>query len=250
MIQLKKPAEIEAMKKAGRVTAKALRKTGELVRPGISTLELDRFAENLIRMEGGVPAFLGYHGFRGSICASLNDQIVHGIPSREAVLKEGDILSIDIGAIVGGWVGDSAATFAVGLITPDAQSLLDMTKASLFAGIEAAQPHGFLGDIGEAIQSVAESAGFGVVREYVGHGIGRVMHEPPNVLNYGTRGQGIRLKVGMVLAIEPMVNAGSGMTRGPFEDLWTVYTADGSLSAHFEHTVAITADGPVILTKE
>jgi len=250
MIQFKKPADIEAMKEAGRVSAKALRKTGALVRPGISTLELDRFAENLIRMEGGIPAFLGYGGFKGSICSSINDQVVHGIPSHEVILKEGDILSIDTGAVVGGWVGDNAATFAVGHISTEAQRLLDVTEASMWAGIEAACPGGYLGDIGHAIQQIVENAGFGVVREYVGHGIGRLMHEPPNVPNFGKRGKGLRLKAGLVLAIEPMVNAGSGLTRGPYEDRWTVFSADNSLSAHFERTIAITADGPIVLTKE
>ena len=250
MIYLKTAADIEAMRKAGRVSAKALRKTGELVRPGISTLDLDRFAENLIRMEGGIPAFLGYGGFRGSICSSLNNQIVHGIPSSEVILKEGDILSIDVGAIVGGWVGDNAATFAVGAISPQAQRLLDVTKKSLYAGIEAARTDNYLGDIGHAIQRVAENAAFNVVREYVGHGVGRVMHEPPNVPNFGKQGKGLKLKPGLVIAIEPMVNAGSGATRGPYEDMWTVFSADNSLSAHFEHTIAVTADGPLILTAE
>jgi len=250
MIQLKTPAEIEAMKEAGRVSAKALRKTGELVRPGISTLELDRFAENLIRMEGGIPAFLGYGGFYCSTCSSLNDQVVHGIPSSSVILKEGDIISIDVGAIVGGWVGDNAATFAVGSISSEAQRLMDVTEASLYAGIEAAQPGGYLGDIGYAVQSLAESAGFGVVREFVGHGIGQKMHEMPNVPNYGRRKKGLKLKPGLVIAIEPMINADSAWTKGPFKDGWTIFTEDGSLSAHFEHTIAITEDGPLILTKE
>ena len=250
MINLKTPAEIESMKEAGRVSAKALRKTGELVRPGISTGELDRFAENLIRMEGGKPAFLGYGGFKGSICSSVNDQIVHGIPSRDVILREGDILSIDVGAIVGGWVGDNAATFAVGAISDEAQLLLEVTEASLWAGIEASCSGNNLGDIGYAVQRVAEGAGFGVVREYVGHGIGRSMHESPNVPNFGKRGKGMKLNPGLVIAIEPMINAGSYSTRGPYEDMWTVYTADGSLSAHFEHTIAITKEGPLILTKE
>ena len=247
---LKTAADIEAMKKAGRVSAKALRKTGELVRPGISTLKLDRFAENLIRMEGGIPAFLGYGGFRGSICSSINNQIVHGIPSGDVILKEGDIISIDVGAVLGGWVGDNAATFAVGIISPHAQRLLDITAASLYAGINAARPDNHLGDIGHAVQQLAEGAGFSVVREYVGHGVGRAMHEPPDVPNYGQPGKGIKLKPGLVIAIEPMINAGSGATCGPFEDMWTVYSADGSLSAHFEHTIVITVEGPVILTKE
>ncbi|GHT78876.1 methionine aminopeptidase [Actinomycetota bacterium] len=250
MIKIKTDQDIQAMREAGRISAKALRKTGELVRPGISTLELDKFAENLIRMEGGRPAFLGYGGFRGSICASVNDQIVHGIPHSDVKLQEGDIISIDTGAIVGGWVGDNAATFAVGQISPQTQRLLDVTEQSMWAGIEQAVPGNKLGDIGYAVQAVAEAAGFNVVREYVGHGIGRQMHEDPNVPNYGKRKQGVKLKAGMVLAIEPMINAGDYTTRGPFEDGWIVYTDDGSLSAHFENTVAITQNGPLILTKE
>ncbi|NLG11068.1 MAG: type I methionyl aminopeptidase [Coriobacteriaceae bacterium] len=250
MIIIKTPAEIEAMKEAGRVSAKVLRKTGELVRPGVSTLELDRFAENLIRMEGGRPAFLGYGGFCGTICSSVNDQIVHGIPAGDVVLQEGDIISIDTGAIVGGWYGDNAATFAVGQITEQAQRLLDVTEESMWAAIAAAQPGNHLGDIGHAVQRIAEAAGFGVVREYVGHGIGRDMHEDPNVPNFGKQGKGIRLEPGMVLAIEPMINAGTHKTRGPFVDRWTVYTADGSLSAHFEKTIAITEGSPLVLTAE
>ncbi|MCL1847223.1 MAG: type I methionyl aminopeptidase [Coriobacteriia bacterium] len=250
MIKLKTAEQIEAMREAGRVSAKALRKTGELVRPGISTLELDRFAENLIRMEGGIPAFLGYGGFKGSICSSLNDQIVHGIPSREVILREGDIISIDVGAIIGGWVGDNAATFAVGEIDPKTRRLLEVTEQCMWDAIDAARSCNRLGDIGHAVQSRAEGAGFSVVREYVGHGIGRSMHEPPNVPNYGHKGQGLKLKSGMVLAIEPMINLGTHRTRGPFEDHWTVFTEDGSPSAHFEKTVAITDDAPIILTAE
>ncbi|MDR2492960.1 MAG: type I methionyl aminopeptidase [Coriobacteriales bacterium] len=249
-IHYKTPDQIEAMKVAGRISAKALRKTGELVRPGISTLELDRFAENLIRMEGARPAFLGYNGFVGTICSSLNDQIVHGIPSLDVILQEGDIISIDTGAIIGGWVGDNAATYAVGSVSAAAARLIEVTEKAMWAGIEAAQPHGRLGDIGHAVQAVAEGAGFGVVREYVGHGIGHDMHEDPNVPNFGKRGTGIKLRPGMVIAIEPMVNAGSGKTRGPYEDRWTVYSADGSLSAHFERTIAITEEGPLVLTCE
>ncbi|MDR3037479.1 MAG: type I methionyl aminopeptidase [Coriobacteriales bacterium] len=250
MIKLKTAADIEAMREAGRVSAKALRKVGELVRPGISTLELDRFAENLIRMEGGIPAFLGYGGFTGSICSSVNDQVVHGIPSREVILKEGDIISIDTGAIIGGWVGDNAATFAVGEIAPQTQRLLEVTEQCMWDGIDAARVGNRIGDIGYAVQTRAEGAGFGVVRDYVGHGVGRDMHEDPNVPNFGRRGQGVRLKAGMVLAIEPMINLGTHKTRGPFEDRWAVYTADGTPSAHFERTIAITLEGPIILTAE
>lgn len=250
MTILKTPQQIEAMRIAGRISAKVLRKTGELVRPGISTLELDRFAENLIRLEGARPAFLGYGGFKGSICSSINDEIVHGIPSDEVILKEGDIVSIDTGGIVDGWYGDNAATFAVGEIAPETARLLEVTERSMWAGIEAALVGGHMGDIGHAIQRVAEADGFGVVREYVGHAIGKKMHEDPIVPNFGRRGSGVRLKAGMVLAIEPMINAGGYETKGPFSDGWIVYTADGSLSAHFEKTVALTPDGPDILTKE
>jgi methionyl aminopeptidase len=250
LIIVKSEADIEAMRVAGRLSAKVLRKTGELVRPGVSTAKLDKFAENLIRIEGGRPAFKGYNGFRASICSSINDQIVHGIPSESVILQEGDIISIDTGAVVGGWFGDNAATFAVGEVSPQAQRLLDITEQAMWAGVNAAVANAHLGDIGYAVQTLAEAAGFGVVREYVGHGIGRNMHEDPNVPNFGRRGKGPKLKVGMVLAIEPMINIGSYETRGPFSDGWTVYTRDGSLSAHFERTVAITPKGPEVLTKE
>ncbi|MCL2883240.1 MAG: type I methionyl aminopeptidase [Coriobacteriia bacterium] len=250
MVIIKTEDEIEAMKPAGRLSAKVLRKTGERVRPGISTLELDRFAENLIRMEGGTPAFLGYNGFRGTICASINEQIVHGIPSAEVILKEGDIISIDTGAIINGWYGDNAATFAVGEISEEKRRLLEVTEASMWAGVHAALAGGHLGDIGHAVQTVAEAAGFGVVREYVGHGIGRRMHEDPNVFNYGHQGRGIKLKTGMCLAIEPMINAGTYETTGPGADGWTVCTLDGRPSAHFERSVALTKDGTIVLTAE
>ncbi len=249
MIIKKSPAEIEAMKEAGRISAKVLREVGARVQPGISTLELDRFAETLIRLEGGVPAFKGYGGFPGSLCTSVNDQIVHGIPSERVILQEGDILSIDTGAIVDGWYGDNAWTYAVGKISPERQHLLDITEKCMWAGLSAARPGNRLGDIGAAVQEVAEAQGYGVVREYVGHGIGRNMHEDPNVPNYGARHTGIELEPGMVLAIEPMINTGSYKTR-QMPDGWLVCTADGSLSAHFEKMVAITEDGPVVLTTE
>ena len=245
----KSPAEIEAMREAGRVSAKALRMVGEHVRPGVSTLELDEIAEEVIRAEGGIPAFKGYAGFPGSICASVNEQIVHGIPSRKVVLQVGDIISIDTGAIVDGWVGDNAWTYAVGGITPEKKRLLEVTEKSMWAGVDAACPGNRLGDIGHAVQSVAEAAGFSVVRDYVGHGIGRNMHEDPNVPNYGRKHTGLLLEVGMVLAIEPMVNAGRAATR-QMPDGWLVCTRDGRPSAHFEKTVAITEAGPVLLTVE
>jgi len=249
MIIKKSPAEIDAMKEAGRISAKVLREVGARVQPGISTLELDRFVETLIRLEGGVPAFKGYNGFPGSICASVNEQIVHGIPSADVILQEGDILSIDTGAIVDGWVGDNAWTFPVGNISADKQALLDTTEECMWAALDAARAGNHLGDIGAATQEIAEAKGYGVVREYVGHGIGRNMHEDPNVPNYGRRGNGLKLEVGMVFAIEPMVNMGTHKTR-QMPDGWLVNTADGLPSAHFEKTVAITEDGPMILTTE
>lgn len=249
MIKRKSPAEIEAMKAAGKLSAKVLRMAGQIVRPGISTLEIDQYVEELIRLEGGVPAFKGYFGFPGSICASINDQVVHGIPSSHVILQNGDIISIDTGAILDGWVGDNARTFAVGTIDPKTQELLDVTEKSLYTGIEQAVPGNRLGDIGHAIQTVAEGAGFSVVREYVGHGIGHKMHEDPNVPNYGKAGHGIKLEEGLVIAIEPMINRGTHLVH-QLENGWTVVTNDGMPSAHFENTVAITADGPVILTTE
>ena len=248
-IKKKTPAEIEAMKEAGRISAKVLREVGARIQPGISTLELDSFAETLIRLEGGIPAFKGYGGFPGSICASINEQIVHGIPSAEVILQEGDILSIDTGATVDGWVGDNAWTYPVGEISPEKQLLLETTEKCMWAGLDAARPGNRLGDIGAAVQEIAEAQGFGVVRDYVGHGIGHDMHEDPNVPNYGKRHSGIRLEAGMVLAIEPMINAGTYKTKR-MPDGWLVVTADGLPSAHFEKTVAITPDGPVILTTE
>lgn len=249
MIIKKSSSEIEAMKEAGRVSAKALREVGSAVRPGISTLELDEIAESVIRSEGGIPAFKGYGGFPGCICASVNDQIVHGIPSKRVVLKEGDIISIDTGAIVDGWVGDNAWTYPVGKISSSLKRLLDVTEKCMWAGLEAARPGNCLGDIGFAVQSIAEDAGFGVVREYVGHGIGRDMHEDPNVPNYGKPHTGIVLEPGMVLAIEPMINMGTYKTK-QMQDGWLVCTRDGKPSAHFEKTVAITEDGPLVLTTE
>lgn len=250
MIRIKSPEQIEQMKPAGALSARALRMVGDIIRPGISTFELDEFAERIIRMGGGTPAFKGYGGFPGSICASVNEIVVHGIPSHDVVLQDGDIISIDTGAIVDGWVGDNAWTYMVGESVPArTKELLQVTEASLEAGIAQAVPGNHLGDIGAAVQKVAEDAGFGVIRQYVGHGIGRNMHEKPDVPNFGRRGTGVKLREGMVLAIEPM------LTEGRYEvatrkDGWAVATLDGKSSAHFEKTVAITADGPVILTQE
>lgn len=249
MIIRKTAAEIEAMREAGRVSARALRLVGEAVRPGVTTAELDDLAETVIREDGGVPAFKGYHGFPKTLCTSVNSQVVHGIPSQLVTLNEGDVLSVDVGAVVGGFYGDNARTFAVGTISDPTRRLLEATEASLDAGIGECRVGNHLFDIGAAVQAVAEGAGFSVVREYVGHGIGRNMHEDPNVPNYGTPGKGPRLDVGMVLAIEPMVNAGAAAVES-LPDGWTVVTRDGEISAHFEHTVAITADGPLVLTVE
>jgi len=237
------------MREAGRLSARTLRIVGEAVRPGVTTEELDDLAETVIREGGGVPAFKGYHGFPKTLCTSVNAQVVHGIPSPLVVLREGEILSVDVGAIVDGYYGDNASTFAVGCIDAGAQALLDATRASLYAGIDQCVVGNRLFDIGHAVQTMAEGAGFSVVREYVGHGIGRAMHEDPNVPNYGTAGKGPRLEPGMVFAIEPMINAGGHQVES-LSDGWTVVTRDGSLSAHFEHTVAITEHGPLVLTVE
>ena len=249
MIIKKTPHQIEEMAEAGSLSSKVLSVVGARVKPGVSTAELDRIAEMIIRMEGGIPAFKGYGGFPGSICASVNDQIVHGIPSNSVILQEGDILSIDTGAIVKGWVGDNAWTYPVGKISPEKKRLLEVTEQCMWAGIEAARPGNHLGDIGHAIQEIAERAGYGVVREYVGHGVGRDMHEDPNVPNYGRKHTGIKLEPGMVIAIEPMINIGTYKTK-VMSDGWLVCTRDGKPSAHFEKTVAITEDGPRVLTTE
>ncbi|HHW13919.1 MAG TPA: type I methionyl aminopeptidase, partial [Firmicutes bacterium] len=226
--------------------AEALARLGELVAPGVTTGELDRFAEEFFRSRGAVPAFKGYNGFPASICTSVNEQVVHGIPGSR-VLQAGDIISIDAGAIVDGFYGDSAATFPVGEVDAEAERLLAATREALARGIAQARVGNRLSDISHAVQAWVEAQGFSVVREYVGHGIGRAMHEAPAIPNYGPPGRGPRLKAGMVLAIEPMVNAG-GYEVATEDDQWTVVTVDGRLSAHFEHTVAVTGDGPLILT--
>lgn len=248
MIITKSAAELETMREAGRITAKALRVVATVVRPGATTADLDRLAEEAIRAEGAVPAFKGYHGFPGTLCTSLNDEVVHGIPGGR-VLREGEIVSVDCGAIVDGYYGDSAMTFPVGEVSEEAKRLMAVTRESLEAGIARCVVGMRLYDISAAIQSVAERAGFSIVREYVGHGIGRSMHEDPQVPNYGKAGTGPTLKPGMVLAIEPMINAGRADVRS-LDDGWTVVTVDGSFSAHFEHTVAITENGPLVLTLE
>lgn len=248
-IQLKTPQEIEAMREAGRVSALALRMVGDLIVPGVTTRELDSFVENVIRLEGGTPTFKGYGGFPGSICASVNEKVVHGIPSDDVVLAEGDIISIDTGATVDGWVGDNAYTFAVGEVSSDKRQLCAVTKEAMWAGIRAARPGNTLGDVGFAVQDHAESRGFGVVRDYVGHGVGHVMHEKPDVPNYGKKGRGLKLKAGMVIAIEPMITAGSYRVRVE-KDGSGVVTVDGKPAAHFENTIAITDEGPLVLTEE
>lgn len=245
-ISIKTAAQIEAMRRAGRLVARTLAEVGAAVRPGVTTGELDALAESIIRKAGGVPSFKGYHGFPASMCASLNGEIVHGIPSQR-VLHEGDILSLDIGAILHGWHGDAAVSLPVGSVSPEAERLLQAGQEALAAGLAAARGAAHLSDIGAAIEACAQRYGFGVVREYVGHGIGRRMHEEPQVQNYGPAGQGPILRPGMTLAVEPMLNAGGPETR-VLDDKWTVVTADGSLSVHFEHTIAITEDGVDVLT--
>jgi methionyl aminopeptidase len=246
LIIVKSSQEIELMRQAGHIVAKTLRELARAVKPGITTIQLDTLARRYIEKLQARPAFLGYQGYPASICASLNDEVVHGIPSLRR-LKTGDIISIDVGVFYKGYYGDAAATFAVGEVSPLAARLLEVTRESLYKGIEKAFPGNHLYDISAAIQAYAESQGFSVVRNYVGHGIGSEMHEEPQVPNFGLPGKGPVLEAGMVLAIEPMVNAGTWEVE-TLGDNWTVVTRDRSLSAHFEHTVAILQDGPKILT--
>lgn len=249
MIQLKSAREIDLMLQGGRILGATHEALRAAVRPGISTAELDQLAEEFIRShEGAIPAFKGLYGFPGSICASINHEIVHGIPSRKRVLAEGDIISIDIGVGYRGYFTDSASTVAVGTIAPETQRLLDVTKESLDAGIAAATVGNHIGDIGAAVQAVVEHAGFSVVRDLVGHGIGVEFHEEPQVPNYGKPKRREKLVPGLTIAIEPMVNVGGPATK-TLSDKWTIVTQDGSLSAHFEHTVAITNEGPLVLTR-
>lgn len=250
MIQLKTPEQIEIMKIAGRITGETLLMAKELIKEGITTKELDDKIRLYIKKCGAKPTFLGYGGFPGSACISINDEVIHGIPSTKRVLKNGDIVKIDVGATYKGFTGDSAATFGVGEISAEAQRLIDVTRESFFKGIEAIEktPTPRLGDVGFAIQDYAESNGFSVVREFVGHGVGKELHEEPNVPNFGTAGRGVRIYPGMTLAIEPMINAGLRQVK-TLKDGWTVVTTDGSLSAHYEHSVAITENGVILLTK-
>lgn len=247
MIVLKSSDEIQSMRSAGRVVAQAHQLVRELVRPGLTTLELDRAVEEFLLGQNAIPAFKGYQGYPASICASPNEVVVHGIPSKDVVLQEGSIISVDIGAFVDGFCGDSAWTYPVGEVDPKVQLLLQTTEEALFQGIEQARVGNRLSDISHAVQRRAEERGFSVVRDFVGHGIGRKMHEAPQIPNFGPPGRGPRLKTGMTLAIEPMVNVGSYHVQ-VLDDNWTVVTRDNNWSAHFEHTIAITDEGPVILT--
>ena len=247
MIVLKTNRELAIMRKAGEISQRALRLGGEAVEPGVSTWEIDRIIRQYIEKEGATPNFLGYEGYPGSACISVNDVVIHGIPSKDQILKKGDIVGIDTGALYEGFNGDNAWTFPCGEISPEAQGLLDATREALFKGIEQARPGNRIGDIGHAVQEYVEARGYSVVREFVGHGVGAKLHEDPSVPNFGTAGRGVRLMPGMVIAIEPMINMGGAGVR-ILPDGWTTVTKDGSLSAHFEHTVAITPNGPVLLT--
>lgn len=247
MIVLKTGRELSVMREACRISAGALQLVGKAIEPGITTAELDKIAENYIRSKGAVPNFKNYQGYPATACISVNNEVIHGIPSRKRVIKQGDIVSVDLGALFNGYHGDNAATFACGDISEEAKRLMDATRESLYEGIKAAVAGGRIGDIGHAVQSYIEARGYSVVRKFVGHGIGTKLHEAPEVPNFGAPSRGIRLMPGMTLAIEPMVNAG-GSEVEIMPDGWTVLTKDGSLSAHFEHTVAITSSGPQIMT--
>ena len=248
MIQIKNAKELDGMRRANALSAAALKYGGEHIEAGMTTWELDKLIYDFIVKHGGIPNFKGLYGFPGTACISLNDTIIHGIPSHDIVIRPGDIVSIDTGAKVDGFNGDNACTYAVGKIDLEAQRLLDVPKASLYKGIEQAVAGNRIGDIGYAVQSYCEDAGFSVVREFVGHGTGRELHEDPEVPNYGHPGRGVRLMPGMTIAIEPMINLkGEGVYT--LDNDWTVVTESGSPSAHFEHTIAITDNGPVILTK-
>ena len=247
-IMIKSPAEIEKMRVSGAILRKVHNAIAPHVKPGASTMDLERIAVAKIAELRATAAFKGYHGYPAALCTSINQEVVHGIPSEKRILKDGDILSIDCGCIVDGYYSDAAVTYAVGHVNAATQKLLSVTQASLEAAIEQCQVGGRLGDISAAVQDLCEAQGFGVVREFVGHGIGKSMHEDPQVPNFGSAGKGPRLKAGMVLAIEPMINLGGPEVR-VLADGWTAVTVDGSYSAHFEHTVAITKDGPKVLTR-
>jgi methionyl aminopeptidase len=245
-VTIKSPQELEAMARAGSIVGATITLLKRSVEPGITTRDLDNIAYKQITSMGARPTFKGYRGFPASICTSVNEEIVHGIPSKRA-LKEGDVIKMDVGATIEGFIGDAAVSVAVGKVTQEAIDLMEATRMSLEEGIKAAQPGNRIGDIGAAVQTYAESRGYAVVREFVGHGVGRFLHEDPQVPNYGQAGKGQLLRPGMCIAIEPMLNIGDWHTK-ILEDQWTVVTADGSLSAHFEHTIAITEDGPKVLT--
>ena len=248
MIQLKNPQQIKEMMEAGRITGEALLVARENIREGISTYELDKIIRNHIEKSGAKPSFLGYHGFPGSACISINDEVIHGIPSKKRILREGDIVKIDVGAFYKGYHGDAARTIPVGKVSEEAEKLIRVTRESFFAGIEKLQVGNRLGDVGHAINAHVVANGFSTVKKYIGHGIGHDLHETPDVPNYGTEGRGTRLCAGMTLAIEPMVNVG-GESVKEFSDGWTVKTADGSLAAHYENTVALTSNGVIVMTQ-
>ena len=248
MVVLKTTREISAMRNAGRVSQKALRLAGEAVEPGVSTLEIDRIVRKYIEEQGATPSFLGYGGFPASACISVNNVVIHGIPSKSKILKQGDIVSIDVGACLQGYHGDNAWTFACGDISKEAQALLDTTREALFEGIKNAIAGNRIGDIGSAVQRYVEPRSYSVVRDFVGHGVGAKLHEDPSVPNYGTPGRGVRLLPGMTIAIEPMINETTAEIR-ILPDKWTVVEANGNYSAHFEHTIAITNGEPIILTE-
>lgn len=247
-ILIKSAAEIEKMRVSGIALRQVHDAVKAAVRIGATTMDLERAAEAKVKELGVVPAFKGYQGYPAILCTSVNNQVIHGIPSDKTVLREGDIVSVDCGVVVNGFYSDRAVTYAVGQLSPPAEKLLRVTEASLYAAIDQARAGNRLGDIAHAVQSMCEAEGYGVVRDFVGHGIGKSMHEDPQVPNFGNPGKGPRLKAGMVLAIEPMINAGSADVH-VMADGWTAVTRDGSLSAHFEHTVAITKDGPLVLTQ-
>ena len=247
MVSVKTARELSLMRDACRISAQALRVAGEAVKPGVSTLEIDTIVRSFIEKQGASPSFLGYGGFPASTCISVNNVVIHGIPSKDKILEEGDIVSVDVGAYYKGYHGDNAYTFPCGKISANAKALLDATRESLYEGIKQAAAFNRIGDIGNAVQRYVETRSYSVVRDYVGHGVGAKLHEDPSVPNFGTPGRGARLIPGMTIAIEPMINEGTHYVR-VMGDKWTVKTLDGKLSAHFEHTIAITPDGPKILT--
>ncbi|MBQ8725280.1 MAG: type I methionyl aminopeptidase [Oscillospiraceae bacterium] len=247
-ITIKSKTDLAKMREAGRIAARALELAGKSIKPGMTTFQLDKIIHDFIISCGAIPTFLGYGGFPASACISINDEVIHGIPSKKRIIRSGDIVSVDVGATFDGFVGDNAKTFPVGDISQEAQDLLTVTEASLYAAIEAAQVGARLGDVCHAVEAYCTERGYGIVRQYCGHGIGHEMHEDPEVPNYGKPGRGIRLMPGMTFCIEPMINQKGDDVR-VLPDGWTVVTANGSLSAHFEHQIAVTKDGPIIMTR-